>query len=271
MNQTLEIGLRCFVNPQLDNWAELLPIFAHSYNTSIHTATKQSPAFLLRGFQPLTPALLLTGTQNPIQRLTNESDKAIEFSESMKAIRKQAQDALVIAQSYQQKAYNKGRTYIQFQPGDLVVINPHSLELLKDIGGKGRKLQMKYDGPFEVMDQISPVSYRLRFPDSYKLHPVINVAHLEPYESSPKELGERPIKHLNRHDFKNEQVFEVEKIVEEKLQKKGLRRIKYYRVRWKDYGPEWDSWLTAQRLRNAPKVMAQWNIKKLEDVKIPQQ
>jgi hypothetical protein len=60
MNQILEIGVRAYVNPAKDNWSSLLPEFAYSYNTSIHTSTSFSPAYLLRGYQPLSSAELLS-------------------------------------------------------------------------------------------------------------------------------------------------------------------------------------------------------------------
>jgi hypothetical protein len=73
MNQILEIGVRAYINPVKDNWSSLLPEFAYSYNTSIHTSTSFSPAYLLRGCQPLSSAELLAGTSEFIPRLTNES------------------------------------------------------------------------------------------------------------------------------------------------------------------------------------------------------
>jgi hypothetical protein len=68
---------------------------------------------------------------------------------------------LQLAQSYQAHAYNSDKEYVAFEPGDKVLINPLSLELLKEKHGKGKKLNMKYKGPFEIMEQVSPVSYRL--------------------------------------------------------------------------------------------------------------
>jgi hypothetical protein len=52
LNQTLEIALRCYVNPLRDNWDEFVGPFTLSYNTSKHTATGFSPAFLLYGYAP---------------------------------------------------------------------------------------------------------------------------------------------------------------------------------------------------------------------------
>ena len=85
--------------------------------------------------------------------------------------------------------------------GDLVLLNPHSLSLLRNESGRGEKLLMKYDGPFKVIQKLSPVSYQLRMPDSYGIHLILNIAHLEKYQSSPAEFGEHPSKSLNREDF----------------------------------------------------------------------
>lgn len=87
------------------------------------------------------------------------------------------------------------------EEGDLVVLNPHTLELLKTEKGRGQKLLMRYDGPFEILQKISPVTYQLRLPASYGIHPVLNIAHLEKYEQSPEELGPREMKHLHRANF----------------------------------------------------------------------
>ena len=79
--------------------------------------------------------------------------------EHFSAERHRAQEALVLGQHFQKKAYNKGRLAVEFSEGDLVLLNPHSLSLLKSEKGCGRKLLMKYDGPFEVIKKLSPVSY----------------------------------------------------------------------------------------------------------------
>ena len=79
---------------------------------------------------------------------------------------------------------------------------------------------MKYDSPFEIIKKISPVSYRLRMPVSYGIHPVLNITHLEKYQTSPPEFGERPQKYLNQEDFDDLLEYEVVRIVAEH-QKKG--------------------------------------------------
>src|SRR6202050_4005013 len=57
-------------------------------------------------------------------------------------------------------------------------------------------------------------------PSSYGIHPILNIAHLEKYQSTPTEFGERPVKNLNREDFNNLPEYEVERIITE-WKKKG--------------------------------------------------
>ena len=81
--------------------------------------------------------------------------------EQFETLRSRAKEALLLAQVFQRRAYNKGRLLKEFETGDLVVINPHSLKLLRDEKGRGKKLLLKYDGSFEISEKLSPVTYRL--------------------------------------------------------------------------------------------------------------
>jgi hypothetical protein len=139
-----------------------------------------------------------------------------------------------------------------------VVINPHSLRLLRNENGLGKKLLLKYDGPFEINAKLGPVTYRLRLPVSYGIHPVINIAHLEPYNASPPELGDRPSLSLHRDDFERLPEVEIDRIIAERWRKVRGRRVQQFKVRWKGFGPEDDEWLTKRGLRNAPEVIAAW-------------
>ena len=72
---------------------------------------------------------------------------------------------------------------------------------------------MKYDGPFEIIQKLSAVSYWLRMPESYGIHPVLNIAHLEKYQPSPAKFSNQPTRSLNRADFNELSEYEVEMII----------------------------------------------------------
>ncbi|KAG8705607.1 hypothetical protein FRC09_002854 [Ceratobasidium sp. 395] len=258
MNQTLEVMIRAYISSTKDNWKTLLPALAFSYDTSVHSTTKYTPAFLLRGFEPLRPSNLLSELLHHVPRI--ESESAQNFSEEMKAARNLAKDAIRIAQVHQSKQYNSNRCFEAFQPGDEALINLKTLRLSER--GKGRKLDQIYDGPFKVMEQISLVTYHLRFPDDYPQHPIINISHLVLYRRPTQEFEDCPDLPPYRVQENTPEIFEVEKIVDEGFAKRQKRRVKLYKVRWTGYGPEEDCWLTAKELCNAPDILKQWDKQK---------
>ena len=79
--------------------------------------------------------------------------------EAFYATRHQAQEDLMLGQHFQRPSCNKGWLSFEFQEGDLVLLNPHLLSLLRNETRCGRKLLMKYDRPFEIIQKLSAVSY----------------------------------------------------------------------------------------------------------------
>jgi hypothetical protein len=267
MNQLLEIALRAYVDADRSDWSDKLLEFAMSYNSSVHTATGFSPAYLLYGFEPNRIPRFLVPPGQPQDRSGLRKDTAISFLEDLEAARNLARDALSAAQNAYQNAYNRRRLPKEFDVGDLVLINPHSLRLQGPWGGHGHKLAERYEGPFEVTEKIGPVTYRIRLPPDYDIHPVLNIAHLEPYHESPEEFKPRttrPIK--KRAPTSSKEDWEVEEIVEETLSARkvnGRRRL-LYRCKWRY--PDGsiratEEWIPEKDLNNAPDVLREWKAK----------
>jgi len=100
---------------------------ALSYNSTPHTATGYAPAYLLRGYTPITSSTILHSPnsigrpfENPSQTKLrcgailediNKSlrPEAMEMVAQFSAERHRAQEALILGQHFQKMAYNKGR------------------------------------------------------------------------------------------------------------------------------------------------------------------
>ena len=112
----------------------------HTEEATPHTATGFAPVYLLRGYVPVTGSSLIHSPEN-ISRYSeasysltendSPSPDASEMLEQFNAERQQAQEALLLGQYFKKRVYNKGRLYYEFEEGDLVLINPHSLSLLR--------------------------------------------------------------------------------------------------------------------------------------------
>ena len=143
-----------------------------------------------------------------------------------------------------------------------MLLNSHSLSLLRNETGRGKKLLMKYDGPFGIIQKLSAVSYQLQMPQSYGIHPVLNIAHQERYQPSPAEFGNRPTKSLNCTDFDELPEYKVEMIIADrrKRSRKG-RYVMEYLTRFNGYNADLDKWLNSRELRNAPEILEMWHKK----------
>jgi hypothetical protein len=241
MNQILEMALRSYVNPNLNDWSSLLHPFSLAYNNKPHLATSFAPCFLLYGFTPLTPSNLLHPSQDfmhrpqssmispspqigkpPITLIDHsgsENNKASDFVDEFQMYRDLASQSIQFSQVAPQRIYNKGHMFDKLEVGNSILVNPHSLSLLNAVKERGKKLLMKYNGPFEISQKIGPSTYCLQMPASYGLHPILNLAHLECYHVSEDGLGDQPKKPLNRLDFSEVPEYEVELITQERWRK----------------------------------------------------
>ena len=93
-----------------------------------------------------------------------------------------------------------------------------------------KKLQPKYIGPYEVFEVISPVTYKLKLSDNLKIHPVFHISLLKKYHENTEEFSGRVIKPPPPIIVKDQEEFEVEKILDQRIHRKGRGSVKEYLV-----------------------------------------
>lgn len=251
VNAQLEQMLRAYVGKDRKAWSRFLSELAYAYNSTVHSTTNQRPDRMLMGYEPQIWATGFVPPSGNIKR-TVRGENADGFIQELEAYRSAARDAIAHAQELQTQAYNKGRRPVrELKVGDLALINPHTLELV-DIKGTGKKLVQKYLGPFEVMERINPVVYRLRLPAEYPMHPIFNIEHLRRYEPLPAQFPNRTTMPDLRIGKESSKEYEVEAILGHKDVKRGGKVVRHYQVRWKGYDANEDKWVSEYQLRNAP-------------------
>ena len=118
-----------------------------------------------------------------------------------------------------------------------------------------KSLDYKYLGPYEIIEQVNPVSFRLRLPPTLKIHNVFHAKFLEPYHEStiPGRIIPPPPP-VTVVDGSGDSHIELE--VESIVDKKFVRSRPYYRVHWHGYDVADSTWEPAEYLVNAPDKIA---------------
>jgi hypothetical protein len=156
----------------------------------------------------------------------------------------------LIATEQRQKAFADKRCVEQvYKVDDKVLLSTKFLNLKHS--EKNCKLLPKWIGPFEVVQVVGPVAYKLKMNSGWPVHFVFHVSLLELYrEDSRVQPPPPPI------EMEGALEYEVESILEHRY--RGTRSPKaYYKVAWKGYGVEHDSWEPESNVVNAPEVVAE--------------
>ncbi|KAM6546104.1 hypothetical protein CsatB_026840 [Cannabis sativa] len=123
---------------------------------------------------------------------------------------------MITAQSRQKSYADLKRRDIEFEVGDHVFlrVTPRKGLSVKRFGKRG-KLSPRYVGPFQILDRVGSVAYRIALPPSLSgVHNVFHVSQLRKYVSDPSHIlsyetlglqedlsyNERPVKILDQKD-----------------------------------------------------------------------
>jgi hypothetical protein len=90
------------------------------------------------------------------------------------------------------------------------------------------KLAFKYYGPYEVLQKIGKVAYKLKLAEGSLIHPVFHVSQLKPYT-----LDDTPIfSELPKVTDLSAATTEPECIIDRRLVKKGNATIPQVKIKW---------------------------------------
>jgi len=249
-NQTLEVMLRYLVNSSQSDWlAKLLPLQA-ACNNMESASTKKSPNELIYG-KKLRTALEVSTMTLPMPLL------AVPLHELRTVMQEEAATAIAIAQKAMTRHYDKKHISPDFSTGYpfLRLGAGYSIPAIQK-----QKLAQQRVGPFKILEVVGKgKAYRLQLPPHYGIHPVISVVHLEPSPAPGADPYNRPVPTNDAAPVvgpEGDPEWEIEAIVNRRISKRGRKKKTEYLVRWKGYGPEWDSWYAEDDLANAQESIA---------------
>ncbi|XP_063060131.1 uncharacterized protein LOC134453222 [Engraulis encrasicolus] len=166
-NKTLKAMLRKAIEEDGRNWDQLIPYLMFAIREVPQSSTGFSPFELLLSYRPrglLDIAKEAWEEQPCRQRTLIEHVGAMK--ERMKAIYPIVREHMENAQRQQQAAYNRPAQPREFKPGDRVLVLVPTVEC---------KFLATWQGPYEVIEKVGPVNYKVRQPGKRKPEQIYHV------------------------------------------------------------------------------------------------
>lgn len=247
-NQTLETYLRIFVNNEQDNWASLLPLAEFAYNNSTHSATKVTPFSVVYKWQPRVswehPTLDDAIAESKSKRIRGLQERLRRFEHARDSITKRLDEAMKV----QKKYYDARHQPMEFKANEFVLLSTENLKLKRP----KKSLWPKYVGPFQVIEPCGKLAYRLRLPETWRIHDVINISRLEKWRGNNHPY-EGPVTAPDDVEFESEQEYEVECILDHAVDDD---EVLHFRVKWVGYDdPEDITWEPAEHMSHARAIV----------------
>ncbi|KAL4388984.1 hypothetical protein GQ457_09G026490 [Hibiscus cannabinus] len=177
LNRCLEMYLRCMANEDPGKWEQFLDWAEYWYNTAFQSSAGMTPFRALYGRDPLTIVNYLEGGATNIH-----VDRALRDRDEILRVLKHN---LLQAQLPTKNQADKHWRDVELAVGSwaFVKLQPYrqvSLRLRRQ-----QKLSPRFFGPYQILQRVGAVAYKLKLPESARIHPVFHVSQLKPCRGQP--------------------------------------------------------------------------------------
>ncbi|KAL4361032.1 hypothetical protein GQ457_04G005470 [Hibiscus cannabinus] len=129
------------------------------------------------------------------------------------------------------------RSECELQVGDWVFLKLQPYRQQTVVYRSNNKLAPKWFGPFQIIDRVGKVAYKLKLPDNSKVHPVFHVSQLK------KQIGSEPVQsELPVVDADGSISKEPMRILDRRMVKMGNMVVTEVLVEWSNSFPEDATW-----------------------------
>ena len=212
-------------------WEEQLHLVEFAYNNSFQQNIRMAPFEALYGRACRTPLCW----DEVGERSITGPELVQKLVETVKVIR----ERLRTAQSRQKSYADRRRRPLEFQVGDHVFLKVSPMRGLSRFGKKG-KLSPRYVGPFEILERIGALAYRLALPPNLsQVHNVFHVSMLKKYMSD----ASHKIDYVDLEIREDMSYVEVPlKILDTKQKVLRTKTIPMVKVLWRNHALEEATW-----------------------------
>nr|GFC62732.1 putative nucleotidyltransferase, ribonuclease H [Tanacetum cinerariifolium] len=205
-----------------------------AYNNSWHASIKCTPFEMLYGRKCRAPICW-----DQVEERVIEGPEMIEVTNAKVAVPK---EKLKEARTRQKSYADKHRRALEFQPGDHVFLKVSPARGVRRFGIKG-KLSPRFIGPFEILDRVGEVSYRLALPPQLSyVHDVSHFSLLRGYKYHPLHVITYPLDQIRTN---LSYVEEPEAIIDRQDRIMRKKTIPFVKILWRNH-PELEATLETE-------------------------
>lgn len=208
-----------------------LPLVEFVYNNSFHTSIGMAPYEALYGRKCRSP--LYWDEVGKRKILGPEIiEKTVEVITKIRERIKTTQD--------RQKSYaDRRRKELNFEVGDKVFLKISPMKGVLRFGKKG-KLRPRFISPFEILERVGDVAYRLALsPELSAVHNVFHISMLRKYLHDTSHVVHHEDLQISK-DLTYEE--EPKKILDRKVYFLRGRHIPLLKIQWTRHGPDEATW-----------------------------
>ena len=216
--QVLKDMLRSCVIDYEGSWDRHIPLVEFVYNNSFQSSIGMTPYEALYGRKYRTP---LCWTELSEKKII-DPDLIQETKEKVKMIR----ERLKVSTDRQKSYDDMRRKDIRYEIGEFFFFESITLEEANEIWEKG-KLRPRIIGPYEVIEKVGPVAYKLALPlELENIHNIFHVSMLRRYKSNPSHVVSLEMIELRPDLTYEDEPIEILAREVKELQKKRIPLVK---------------------------------------------
>jgi len=229
--QILEYLLRASTMDFAGSWEDHLPLAEFAYNNSYQSSLKMAPYEALYGRRCRTPACWDIEGQRALlgpEIISNSTEKVELIRKRLKA-----------AQDRQISLSQKHRRERHFSVGDKVFLKVSPWKGLLRFGMRG-KLSPRFIGPFDIIQRVGPVAYRLALPPTLaRIHDVFHISMLRKSLLDESQVIDSPSIELREDISYEEKPVAILDTSEKMLRGRSIKLVK---VLWQNHSSEEATW-----------------------------
>nr|GFB00603.1 retrotransposon protein, putative, Ty3-gypsy subclass [Tanacetum cinerariifolium] len=181
------------------------------------------------GLSSVLPFILRQTVRDRVGERVIEGLDMIEVTNKKVAV---AKKKLKEARTRQKSYADKHLRALEFQPGDHVFLKVSPARGVRRFGIKG-KLSPRFIGPFEILDRVGEVSYRLALPPQLShVHNVFHVSLLRGYKYHPLHVISYPLDQIRTY---LSYVKEPEAILDRQDRVMRKKTIPFIKILWRNH------------------------------------